>query len=77
MEPATRDRLNKALKIMSETAYKINSDNGMSSSFRRMVRDEALSDLSVLSNIDYTVRQANKAILIPILKDLSRDTQIK
>ena len=77
MEPATRDKLNKALKIMSETAYKINSDNGMSTSFRRMVRDEALADLSVLSNLDYTVRQANKAILTPILKDLSRDTQIK
>ena len=77
MEPGTRDKLNKALKIMSETAYKINSDNGMSTSFRRMVRDEALADLSVLSNLDYTVRQANKAILIPILKDLSRDAQIK
>lgn len=77
MEPKTRDKLNKALKIMSETAYKINSDNGMSTSFRRMVRDEALADLSVLSNLDYTVRQANKAILTPILKDLSRDTQIK
>jgi hypothetical protein len=77
MEPATRDKLNKALKIMSETAYKINSDNGMSTSFRRMVRDEALADLSVLSNLDYTVRQANKAILTPILKDLSRDTQIR
>ena len=77
IEPATRDKLNKALRIMSETAYKINSDSGMSTSFRRMVRDEALADLSVLSNLDYTVRQANKAILIPILKDLSRDAQIK
>jgi len=77
MDPGTRDKLNKALKIMSETAYKINSDSGMSTSFRRMVRDEALADLSVLSNLDYTVRQANKAILIPILKDLSRDAQIK
>lgn len=77
MDPNTRDKLNKALKIMSETAYKINSDNGMSTSFRRMVRDEAIADLSILGNLDYTVRQANKAILIPILKDLSRDAQIK
>lgn len=77
MDPATRDKLNRALRIMSNTAYKINSDNNMSSAYRRTIRDEAISDLSELGNIDYTVRQATKAIFIPILKDLSRDTQIK
>jgi hypothetical protein len=77
MNPATRDKLNRALRIMSNTAYKINSDNNMSSAYRRTIRDEAIADLSELGNIDYTVRQATKAIFIPILKDLSRDTQIK
>jgi hypothetical protein len=77
MNPATRDRLSKALTIMTETAYKINSETGQSTQLRRDIRDQAISDLRILADIDYTLRQANKAIFIPILKSLSRDTQVR
>lgn len=77
MDPATRDRLSKALTIMTATAYKINSETGQSTQLRRDIRDQAIDDLRTLADIDYTVRQANKAIFIPILKSLSRDTQVR
>lgn len=77
MDSGTRDKLSKALTIMTETAYKINSETGQSTQLRRDIRDQAIDDLRVLGNIDYSLRQANRAIFIPILKSLSRDTQVR
>ena len=76
MDSATRDKLSKALTIMTATAYKINSDTGQSTQLRRDIRDQAINDLNILADVNYMVRQANRAIFIPILKSLSRDTQV-
>ena len=76
MDKQTREYLNIAFQIAGNTTNKLELLAGQDASFKRIIRDEAIADLDNIANMNYTVRQANKAIFVPILKSLSRDERI-
>ena len=76
MDAKTRESLNIAFQLASNTTSKLELMRGEDASFKRIIRDEAIADLDNIANINYTVRQANRAIFVPILKSLSRDERI-
>lgn len=76
IDPATRKYLKTAFEIAGSTTTKLEILRGDDATFKRTIRDEAIADLDTIGNVNYTVRQANKAIFIPILKSLSRDERI-
>jgi hypothetical protein len=76
MDQKTREYLNIAFQIASNSTNKLELLAGQDASFKRIIRDEAIADLDNISDMNYTVRQANKAIFVPILKSLSRDERI-
>jgi hypothetical protein len=69
----TREYLNVAFQIASNSTNKLELLAGQDASFKRIIRDEAIADLDNIADMNYTVRQANKANFVPILKSLSRD----
>ncbi len=80
MDVKTRDKLTKAVEILSATSAKLQYagyEETFGVKFKREVRDLAIRDLEVLGKYDSSVAQANKAIFIPILKNYSRDTRLK
>ena len=79
MDAKTRDRLTKAVEILSATSAKLQYagyEETFGIKFKREVRDLAITDLETLGRLDSSVAQANKAIFIPILKNYSRDTRL-
>ena len=80
MDAKTRDKLTKAVEILSATSAKLQYagyEETFGIEFKREVRDLAITDLETLGRLDSSVAQANKAIFIPILKNYSRDTRLK
>jgi hypothetical protein len=80
MDAKTRDKLTKAVEILSATSAKLQYagyEETFGIKFKREVRDLAITDLETLGRLDSSVAQANKAIFIPILKNYSRDTRLK
>jgi hypothetical protein len=80
MDAKSRDKLTKAVEILSATAAKLQYagyEQTFGVKFKREVRDLAIRDLETLGRLDSSVAQANKAIFIPILKNYSRDTRLK
>ena len=79
MDAKTRDKLTKAVEILSATSAKLQYagyEETFGVKFKREVRDLAIRDLETLGRLDSSVAQANKAIFIPILKNYSRDTRL-
>ena len=79
MDAKTRDKLTKAVEILSATSAKLQYagyEETFGIKFKREVRDLAITDLETLGRLDSSVAQANKAIFIPILKNYSRDTRL-
>lgn len=77
MDSGTRIKLRQATEIVNVTLSKFLSGGfDANTEYKREVRDLAIRDLEILGRVDSQIRQANKAIFLPILKNYSKDVRL-
>lgn len=77
MDSGTRVKLRQATEIVNTTLSKFLSGGfDANPEYKREVRDLAIRDLEILGRVDAQIRQANKAVFYPILKNYSKDVRL-
>lgn len=77
MDSGTRVKLRQASEIVNATLNKFLSGGfDANPEYKREVRDLAIRDLEILGRVDSQIRQANKAVFFPILKNYSKDVRL-